>query len=186
VNYYINIQVLPSPEFSDTILMNELFNHLHKALVALGHGEIGVSFPDMNKTLGGLLRVHGYLSSLQRLMTKPWMGGLNDYIAVSEITIVPEGVSYRIVKRIQTKNSSERLIRRSVRKGWLTKEEATLKISDKGEKKLSLPYLRIKSHSTGKIFCLFVEHGPILSTPMSSTDTFTAYGLSPNKTIPWF
>ncbi len=184
MNYYIDIRVLPSSEFSDCILMNELFSRLHKVLVEFGNGEVGVSFPKVNKTLGDLLRLHGRQPVLQQLMATPWIGGLKDYIAVSGVNPIPENVSHRAVKRIQSKSSAERLIRRSVRKGWLTDEEAALKISDKSEKKLSLPYIRMKSHSTGQSFLLFVEHGPILSSPI--TGAFTAYGLSAHATIPWF
>jgi CRISPR-associated endonuclease Csy4 len=184
VNYYIDIRILPNPDFSDSILMNELFSRLHKALVSFGQGEVGVSFPKVNKTLGGHLRLHGHQSSLQRLMAAPWIGELKDYVVASDIASIPESVSYRIVKRAQAKSSSERLRRRSVRKGWLTKEEADLKIVDSTEKTLELPFLKVRSHSTGQLFRLFIEHGPIINTPVA--ELFSAYGLSPTATIPWF
>lgn len=184
MNYYIDIRILPSPEFSDSLLMNELFLLLHKSLVMFGQGEVGVSFPNVNKALGDILRLHGHQSSLQRLMATPWIGGLMDYITISETIKIPDVVGYRVVKRIQAKSSSERLIRRSVRKGWLTEEEAILKIHSKSERKLSFPYLRMKSQSTRQMFRIFIEHGPILTN--SVTGEFTAYGLSSNATIPWF
>jgi len=164
--------------------MNELFSCLHKALVEYDKGDVGVSFPNVDKTLGALLRLHGHQSSLEQLMAILWTNRIKDNVSISAITPIPEDVSYRVVKRFQTKSSTERLIRRSVRKGWLTQEEASLRISNKSEKLLSLPYLRIKSLSTRQIFLLFVEHGPILTTPV--TGAFSAYGLSSNATIPWF
>lgn len=164
--------------------MSELFHRLHKALVAFGQGEVGISFPQFNKTLGDHLRLHGSYSSLQRLMGAPWIDGFEDYAVVSDITPIPGNISYRIVKRIQCKSSSERLRRRSVQKGWLTQEEANLKIADEKERVLSFPYLKIKSQSTQQFFRLFIEHGPLLKKPIPGK--FSAYGLSTASTIPWF
>lgn len=184
MNYFVNIRILPSPEFRDSMLMNEIFFNLHKVLVSQGEGEIGISFPNFKKTLGDILRLHGTQASLQRLMSTDWMDRLMNYIKVSGIAKIPENVCYRVVKRIQTKSSAQRLIRRSVRKGWLTEEEAALKIKEKTDKKLTLPFLQLKSLSTEQTFRLFVEHGPITTEPMIGA--FNAYGLSTNATIPWF
>lgn len=184
MDYYVNIRIFPNIEFSDSILMNEIFSHLHNALVASGQCDIGVSFPNVDKTLGDILRLHGNKPSLEILLAMPWISRLIDYIEVSGITKIPANVNYRIVKRIQAKSSIERLIRRSVQKGWLTEEEAVRRVANGSEKKLSLPYLSIKSLSTGQKFRLFIEHGPVVASP--SLGTFNAYGLSSNATIPWF
>lgn len=184
MDYYIDVQVLPHIEFSDSILMDELFSYLHKGLVQYGKGEIGISFPNVDKKLGSLLRLHGNQLALERLMNSCWHNRLKDEIKVSAITPIPGEVTYRIVKRVQVKSNPERLIRRSVKKGWLSAEEAALKISNKTEKKLSLPYLKLKSISTGQSFRLFVEHGPILNKPKPGS--FSAYGFSSDATIPWF
>lgn len=184
MDYYIDIRVLLSPDFSDCILMNELYQRLHKVLVGYGRGEVGVSFPQFKKTLGGHLRLHGNQLSLQRLMAESWIDGFNDYVVVSDITSIPESTSHRIVKRVQCKSSAERLRRRSVQKGWLTKEEANLIIADGREKTLSLPYLKLRSQSTQQFFRLFIEHGPVVTQPI--TGKFSTYGLSSIVTIPWF
>lgn len=184
MNYYVDIRVISSPEFSDSILMNEIFARLHRVLVESGEGEVGVSFPNFTKSLGTLLRLHGKQISLQRIMAKHWIGGLIDYVSLSDISVIPEHVNYRVVKRVQSKSNLERLLRRSIRKGWITEEEAVIKMSEGRDKKLSLPCLRLKSQSTGQMFQLFVEHGPIITAPM--VGAFTAYGLSSNATIPWF
>jgi CRISPR-associated endonuclease Csy4 len=184
MDYYIDIQILPNPEFLDGTLMNEIFFDLHKVLASDGKTDIGISFPNFKKALGDVLRVHGSQNSLQRLMTLKWLARIVDYINVSEITKIPESACYRVVKRIQTKSCQERLFRRSVRKGWITEEEAALKIREKSNKTLSLPFLHVKSLSTQQRFRLFIEHGPITSEPV--TGKFNAYGLSSNATIPWF
>lgn len=184
MNHYVDIRITPNAEFSDDMLMNELFFRLHKVLTSHGRGEIGISFPNFNKTLGDILRLHGARISLQRLMSTQWTDRMIDYIKVSGMNHIPEIVNYRVVKRIQTKSSPERLMRRSIRKGWITEEEAALKIREKSSKQLTLPFIQLKSLSTQQTFRLFVEHGPILIE--SVIGTFNAYGLSSNATVPWF
>lgn len=184
MDHYIDIQVLATLEFSDSILLNNVFDQLHKALVQSNSNEIGISFPLFQKTLGSLLRLHGHKAALGQLMSLTWTRGLVDYVSISDILQVPENARHRSVKRIQAKNSSERLIRRSVKKGWLTEEEARHKFMDRTDNSLSQPYLRAKSGSTGQMFRLFIEHGPIVTTP--KLGTFNSYGLSSDATIPWF
>lgn len=184
MNFYIDIRLLSVPEIPDCILMNQLVSCLHNRLVVSGEGDIGISFPEVHKTLGRILRLHGKEDSLFELMATPWTSGVKDYFTISSIACIPENVRYRVVKRVQVKSNRERLIRRSVKKGWLTEEEAHLRYGQMEEKSLSLPYLRLKSQSTGQSFLLFVDHGPLLQA--SIIGKFTSYGLSSHATIPWF
>ena len=78
MDHYIDITVLPDPEFPATTLMNALFAKLHRGLVDHGARDIGISFPDVvqsKRALGPRLRLHGSNSSLDRLMTISWMHG---------------------------------------------------------------------------------------------------------------
>jgi len=45
MDHYLEIRVLPDPEFSSEMLMAALFAKLHRVLGARGQGDIGVSFP---------------------------------------------------------------------------------------------------------------------------------------------
>lgn len=184
MDYYIDIEVLPDPEFLETTLMNALFAKLHRALVQVSYGEIGVSFPDVAKNLGSVLRVHGTEAALSRLSELNWLQGLRDYTAVSAPQKVSATAQHRVVRRVQAKSNVARLRRRSVKKGWLTEEEAIAKIPLTNEKTLRLPYLQLKSGSTQQAFRLFVEHGPLLDRPI--VGEFSAYGLSNTATVPWF
>ena len=47
-----------------------------------------------------------------------------------------------------------------------------------------LPFLQVKSASTGQHFRLFVEHGQLQE--QSCSGGFSLYGLSATTTIPWF
>jgi CRISPR-associated endonuclease Csy4 len=185
MKFYKEIKLLPDPEFKETLLMNILFSRLHVVLADKGNGEVGISFPHFDKTLGNVIRLHGTSEALERIQSLRWLKGLNDYINEKDILQVPENCQYRVVKRAQTKSSVERLYRRSVKKGWLTEAEAEIEIQKKKDKKLKHPFVQVKSQSTGKQFPLFIMHEEIMDTPQNGK--FSAYGLSTsNATIPWF
>jgi CRISPR-associated endonuclease Csy4 len=69
-------------------------------------------------------------------------------------------------------------------KGWLTEEEAQQRLLTMQEARTDLPWLNLRSLSTGQSFKLFIRHGDLLSTPVSGM--FTTYGLSATATVPWF
>jgi CRISPR-associated endonuclease Csy4 len=184
MGYYIEIKLLPDPEFTSSVLMNALFAKLHRALAEAGHGEIGVSFPQAQKTLGDTVRLHGDQDALERLMAIGWLKGLTDYTHVTAVAAVPDNCKHRVVKRVQAKSSVERMYRRSVKKGWLSAEEAEVKMNVGKEQQLKLPYIQLKSGSTGQTFRLFIQQGKIVDSPMAGN--FSAYALSDAATIPWF
>ena len=181
---YIEIRLLPDPDFTASVLMNALFAKLHRALLEVSHGEIGVSFPKAQKTLEDIIRLHGSVSALQRLMEITWLKGLTDYINISAITPVPDNCQYRVVNRVQAKSSAVRLYRRSVKKGWLTVEDAEKKITGIKEQHIKQPFVQLKSHSSGQTFRLFIQQGKLLGSPQAGK--FSDYGLSGEATIPWF
>jgi CRISPR-associated endonuclease Csy4 len=184
MNHYIEIKVLADQEFSPSLLMNALFAKFHRALVGIGHGEIGVSFPQALKTLGDTIRLHGSQSALERLMASNWLKGFTDYTSVTAIKAVPDNCKYRVVRRVQAKSNVERMYRRSVKKGWLSAEEAVEKMNACKEQQLKLPYVQLKSGSTGQSFRLFIQQGKNQDVPVAGE--FSAYGLSDVATIPWY
>lgn len=184
MKYYIEIKVLPDQEFSSSLLMNALFAKLHRALAEAGHSEIGASFPQANKTLGDTIRLHGSQDALDRLMNVGWLKGLTDYTHATAVASVPDNCKHRVVKRVQAKSSVERMYRRSVKKGWLSAEEAETRMNAAKEQQLKLPYIQLKSGSTGQSFRLFIQQGKIVDVPVAGN--FSAYALSDVATIPWF
>jgi CRISPR-associated endonuclease Csy4 len=184
MDHYLEIRVLPDPEFTTVALLEALFAKLHRALGRAGQGKIGVSFPNAGKTLGDRLRLHGTLAMLTALEAEQWRKGLRDYSECSEILPVPANVKHRRVQRVQIKSNAERLRRRSVRKGWLTEDEARERIPTDKECRSSLPFIRLKSLSTAQPFLLFIKQGALRDAPESGE--FSAYGLSSTATIPWF
>lgn len=184
MEHYLEIRVLPDPEFTSNLLINALFAKLHRALVEDGTGEIGISFPLVGKCLGDIIRLHGDQTALQRLMAFGWLKGLTDYTNVTGVLPIPQNCRYRVVRRLQAKSSAERLYRRSVRKGWLTTDEVGEKIKMVKEQHLKQPFVQLKSKSTGQMFRLFIHHDKILVEP--TPGIFSHYGLSADATIPWF
>jgi CRISPR-associated endonuclease Csy4 len=182
---YLDIALLPGPEFAPTLLMNALFAKLHRALVARGAGDIGVSFPEAGPmALGGRLRLHGRGGALAELMAADWLAGMRDHIRLGGVGPVPGDVRHRVVRRVQAKSNPERLRRRLVARKGIDAEAARRAIPDGAAERLSLPYLELSSQSTGQRFRLFVEHLPVQDQAVDGT--FSAYGLSPSATVPWF
>ena len=184
---YLELQLLPDPEFAATLLMDALFAKLHRALAASGETRIGISFPDVDKadgTLGQRLRLHGSAADLARLNASNWLKGMRDHLKLSEISPVPDHAQARQVRRVQAKSSPERQRRRAIRRLALSPEAAAERIPDSSAERLNLPYLTLTSQSTGQQFRLFIDHRPLQAT--ATPGEFNAYGLSQTASIPWF
>lgn len=182
---YLELQLLPDPEFPPAMLMNALFAKMHRALVSHGEGRIGISFPDVGGgQLGQRLRLHGQAGDLEKLMASNWLQGMRDHLAAFAIRPVPDGAKHRIVRRVQAQSNPERLRRRLIRRKGIGAEEAREAIPDSATERLNLPWLEISSQSTRQIFRLFIEHLPPQAE--SSPGRFTSYGLSNEASIPWF
>lgn len=185
---YIDIRLLPDPEFAQNQLMSALFAKLHRALAQRQTHDIGVSFPqtqDKPPTLGDRLRLHGTMQALEALMAFDWLSGMRDHTTVAGLQLVPVDAQHRVVRRVQSKSSPERLRRRLAKRHDLSEEQARERIPDTTEGRLlNLPFVSLRSQSTGQNFRLFVEHGELLEKPLAGT--FTTYGLSNDATVPWF
>lgn len=184
---YLELQLLPDPEFPATTLMNALFAKLHRGLVSNGEGRIGISFPDVGPkalSLGLRVRLHGLAADLEKLMSLNWLQGMRDHLLLGPISAVPANAGYRAVRRVQAKSSPERERRRLITRKGISPEAAILAIPDSAAQSLKLPYVMLASQSTQQQFRLFIEHLPLRDQPVSGL--FNAYGLSASATVPWF
>ncbi|AEX51731.1 CRISPR-associated Csy4 family protein [Rahnella aquatilis CIP 78.65 = ATCC 33071] len=181
---YQEIRVLPDPEFGTELLMAALFAKLHRALGQYAAGKIGISFPHYGHKPGDIIRLHSRADTLTAFSQTLWLKGLNDHVDVSEIRDVPSGAQHCCFSRVQVKSSAERLRRRSVKKGWMSEEEAPERIPDSKSQVTTLPFIQVKSLSTGEAFRLFIRRGAL--QPVSVKGEFGAYGLSAVATVPWF
>ncbi|KAF7597959.1 MAG: type I-F CRISPR-associated endoribonuclease Cas6/Csy4 [Candidatus Dactylopiibacterium carminicum] len=187
MDHYIDLRVRPDPEFPVPQLLNALAAKLHRALVALQAEDIGVSFPHhkaKGSGLGDILRLHGTAARLQTMMQSDWLQGMADHVEQAGILPVPMGAQFRVVRRVQAQSNAERIRRRQIKRHGWSEKEARERIPDAVEKRLDLPWLTLRSQSTGQNFRLFVEHLPC--QPAANPGRFNAYGLSNTATIPWF
>lgn len=184
MNYYLDIQLLPSSEFSVQTLMNALYAKFHRALAMQKRFNIGVSFPDLEKTLGSLLRLHSNQISLQQFMDSNWLvGGMRDYVAYDRISEVPSVKNAWAVRRLQAKSSPARERARLIRRKNISEKDAFLLIPDTSAKKLPLPFIVLYSQSTGQKFRLFISQKPC---QILVDGKFNSYGLSDVATVPKF
>jgi CRISPR-associated endonuclease Csy4 len=188
MNRYIDFHLLPDPEFPGSFLMNALFAKLHRFLVELNNRERGVSFPLLQQerpTLGDCLRVHGAAESLEQLLARNWLAGMGDHVQILGIKTVPDQAQQHCrVRRVQPKSNVDRLRRRQMRRHGFTLEEAAMRIPDTAEQYVTLPFLQIKSLSTGQQFRLFIDQSK--PVPQAVPGEFNSYGLSLTATVPWF
>ncbi len=187
MDHYVDIDVHPDPEFPASQLMSALYAKLHRALVAQGITCIGVSFPGFDSDaphLGKRLRLHGDLAALLALLESDWLTGMRDHVALTQPMRVPVAAKHRVVRRVQVKSSPERLRRRLMRRHDLDEQEARQRIPDEAAHFACLPFVQLRSTSTGQTFRLFIDHGSIQSSAVPGD--FNAYGVSQGATIPWF
>jgi CRISPR-associated endonuclease Csy4 len=155
------------------------------------------------QTLGPRLRLHADANRLRIAMQHLKLNDLQDYLLIGDISPVPKHVQYRRVSRATFKSSPDRLLRRQMRRHpeYRNQEdarqaailrlveqrnitpEAASKQVDRA-RKCELPFVSLKSQSTGQPFYLFIRHDPPVSQPQ--TGSFNSYGLSTSATVPWF
>lgn len=187
MDHYVDIDVQSDPEFAAHQLMSALYAKLHRALAAQPGAGIGVSFPGFDSKaphLGTCLRLHGSLADLSALLAGDWLTGMRDHVALKPPMPIPATAQHRRVRRVQVKSSPERLRRRLMRRHAVSEQEACQRIPDDIACFTPLPFLQLRSTSTGQNFRLFIAHGPL--QPNAVAGAFNAYGLSQEGTIPWF
>lgn len=182
MDHYQQFVILPDPEFTETVLLNALMAKLHRALHDYGKGDIGISFPKAGNTLGNVLRLHGAQAALNELHGQVWFKGMRDHCEISDIKPVPVVTKWGLVKRRQP-NLTNAKMRRLVQRNSITEEHAELLMADKTKRKLQLPFIQLKSISTGELFRLHIEQ-QLVDSPENGS--FNRYGLSQQATVPWF
>ena len=187
LSHYVEIQILPDPEFPAPVLMSALFSKLHRVLVNNEQSSVGISFPEYSfkpRTLGSTLRLHSEAATLESLMRARWMKGLAEYAEVNALHPVPERVQYCIFKRRQFKTNVERLRRRRMKRHGEDYEQAASAVPSSVAQQPELPFATVRSQSTQQRFNLFVERSDTLAEPIFGP--FNYYGLSDTATVPWF
>lgn len=180
---YINIRLLPDAEMHEAELISKVFTKFHKALVQLNTNQIAISFPDVNMSLGKLIRIHGSINLLNDLQGLMWLGALAGYCQVSKILSVPEQVQYRVISA-KRHNLSNAKLRRLIARGSIDKDGEERYKAKMLSQTFENPYLDLFSSSTKQQYRKFFEFSEIQPEPVFGA--FDSYGLSDTATIPWF
>lgn len=193
MKYYVDVTLLPNAEIPLYFLWEKVYQQLHLALVEIKNKDekspVGVSFPSYDKgtfSLGCKLRLFASTSSeLESLDINRWLSRLSDYVHITSIQNVPDGVdTYACFKRLQLKNNNERLARRRAKRQNIGIEEARTYFNGRKEKSSRAPFIRIKSsHSNNQYhLMIFKEKAETLNTD----ECFSTYGLSASSSVPIF
>ncbi len=193
MTYYQDIELYPDNEIDIAFLRNKVYTKLHKAIFDLSTTNIGISFPQSDKKLGCIIRIHSTQGKLNELQNLNWLGGLSGYCKVGDILPVPDKVDgYLTVSRIRQNMSLARMqkkIAHQKSKGYLKTNE-DIKAYEKQYKAkmfktgLYNPYLELQSTSTGNKYRIYIAFGTIQKQPESGE--FNKFGLSPTATVPIF
>jgi CRISPR-associated endonuclease Csy4 len=187
MSHYLDILLLPDPEFPVHQLLAALYSKLHRALVDFGSNNIAVSFPDYSAkpaSLGSRLRLIGPQIALERLMVTGWLRGMRDHVELTALAAVPAHAAPHTLVRVQAQSNPERLRRRQIRRHGLTEASALEQVPDSAVEKLRLPFVQLTSASTGQTFRLYLRLSE--AHRQSTPGPFNTYGLSHTATIPWF
>lgn len=184
MTHYQEIKLIPTSEFNANIVMNSLYDLLHKALVVMEASDVAVSFPDIGSYgLGRRIRLHAIPARLQTLTGHIAESGVRDHLKIGAMLEVPNTVEFMTVRRVQCKSNVERLRRRYIKRHGVSELEVQSIIPEKSAQRLNLPYATLLSRSTGQKFRLFIEQKKV-STPVCGR--FNSYGLSDHATVPMF
>ena len=183
MDYYLDITLKPDPEMPVKQLLNMIYTKFHKALYDMNSKTIGVSFPHYQVMLGDMIRIHGSEADLNRLQQLNWIGGMNGYSTIGEITPVPSISKYRTVSRKQTTMSQSKL-KRLQKRGSITEDEVKNYKAKMFSKGLDNPFIELVSASNGHRHRRYIEFGPLSDIPREGQ--FDQFGLSKTATVPWF
>lgn len=184
LNHYIDITLHPAVDVAPAQAFGDLLSRLHREQaqsgVAGASSCIGISLPRHHgRETGRTLRLHGEAAALADLRL---IDELPPLYRASEPRPAPANAPYRCVRRRQAHSSPERMRRRYAHRHGVTLEQARGHLPDTGARRLDLPLLRVPSASTGQVFPLLIEHGPVQSVPADGA--VNSYGLG--GAVPWF
>jgi CRISPR-associated endonuclease Csy4 len=209
---YLEITLLPSHEINLNFLWAKVFPQIHLGLVEMQDANksvpIGLSFPEYGLgqkfgVLGCKCRLFaGDEAILERFDAPKRLTRFSDYVHCTGIRPVPtKFLGYAVYRRRQPKTNPDRLARRYAKRHDLDFETAlnvTVQVrSEDGNagyptafrycemprQSVPLPFIRLKSLSSEKSFCLWIEKRAV-AEPVAGG--FSCYGLSARSTVPEF
>lgn len=200
--YYQEITCLPDQEISSGFVLGRVMDAVHLAMVNItAAGEacpVGISFPEYRvlsaepppigagPPIGSKIRLFSRAEpDLVGLNLAGQLSRLSDYVHWTSVRLLERRLTrYAIYQRRQTKSSKERLMRRQMKRQGLSEAEVQERYATFRPRHCELPYVNLRSHSTGERFRLFVDR----QDAAAATDAwgFSTYGLSAAVPVPHF
>jgi CRISPR-associated endonuclease Csy4 len=189
--YYIEVTFRPTSDISLSFLWKKVFSRIHFGFVAMqnenGTVPLGIAFPeysDVPPTLGSKFRIIAEDPDfLEAFNVKKCLSIFHDYVHISGSRSVPDRTEYVTYRRFQPQGNAQRIARRKAKRECISVNEALEKLKGFEDQKVSLPYIQLKSVSSGNDFSLFIKKEEADS---SSEFLFNTYGLSKGGTVPEF
>lgn len=191
MKYYQEITLIPDAEIPPDFLWTKVYAQIHLAFAErenIEHKQIyGISFPEYaDGTIGKKARVFApEEADLKKLDLKKALRRLSDYVHTTSIREVPKSKVKGYVKftRYQPDSSIARKARRYTKRHPEVTEKEAFKLLNQREEKYDLPFIQLKSLSTGQIFNLFIKKE---EKKEEGQGEFTSYGLSKGVAVPEF
>ena len=194
MHYYQEITLIPNSDIERNFLWSKTCQQLHLGLVEIQNRNrqvpIGLSFPEYRMdgkfgVLGGKCRLFAPdEATLVIFKAQKWLERLSDYVHCTGIRPVPEKPkAYAVYQRRQPITGKERLARRYAKRHGQSYEQALQRYETMPAITITFPYIRLKSLSSGREFCLWIKK---METPEPAAGYFSTYGLSKQITVPEF
>lgn len=191
MQYYIDIKLLSDTEITLGFIWQKVYNDIHLALVEHKDHEnmvsIGLSLPAYGEIfpLGNVLRLFAQSEAeLKSLNLDTRLIRYADYVDIGDTKeIPPEIKGYVTFGRKQFKSNPQRLAKRYAKRHSVSLEEALEVYKQVEAQQTKLPYINIKSTSTGQHLKIFIEKK---EAKREEKGKFTTFGLSQTATVPWF
>lgn len=191
MQYYEEIRLLPGEEISLAFLWTKVFTQVHVAFASYKnqHGTMpfAVSFPAYTEDgLGNKLRIFASdEAEMEALALKQYLARLTDYIQLLPIRRIPRAriKGYAVFGRCQPDGSAERKARRYTKRHENVSYEEALGFFQKKKAMEHLPYIQLKSLSSGERFSLFIQKKEVSE---EQAGVYGSYGLSVSGTVPVF
>ncbi|WP_109441663.1 type I-F CRISPR-associated endoribonuclease Cas6/Csy4 [Acinetobacter haemolyticus] len=203
MNYYIELTLIDSPDFSLFELWSKVYTQLHIAFAEhsneQGRISFGVSFPQyrMNEQkkigfLGTKIRVFASSENqLQQLNLGKWLERFIDYVHITQPREIPQAKinGYAHYYRVNPKMSVEERIVHQAQRRNISLDEAKQHFKQYVEQPIGEPYVSLKSLSAkreqniDRPYRLYIGKSV---ADQAKVGMFGTYGLSRMATVPEF
>ena len=188
MNCYQEITLIPDDVgVSVSFLWSKVFFQLHLLLAnekeKRGKGIFAVSFPQyQEKTLGNKVRIWAEnQEDLEALNIQHVLHRFQGYIHITSVRNIGKKHGWAIYKRYQPDSSIYQKAKRYSKRHNISYEEACNIM--KSKKREQYPYIQLHSASNQQKFSLFIKK---IVVDEKHIQSFSAYGLSTNSTVPEF